>query len=324
MNFEQVLSLIKSDLEKVESKIQENFISDIKLIPVIGNYLFGGGGKRVRPILVLLTSKLCGYEGERSIMHSCVVEFIHTATLLHDDVVDGAEKRRGIPSANYMWGNQASVLVGDFLLARSFLMMSQDGSIPAMRSWSQASLYMAEGEVAQLINIRNVTLAEEEYYRVIEKKTAALISACCQVGAILGQEDGSKQEVLARFGQNIGMAFQLVDDALDYIANEGRLGKTIGKDLKEGNVTLPLICLLKRAKEGERSEIEAAAKSKQISDHQIQEITCLMKNYGGISYTFSKARNFAARAKQELANFDDSIYRDALLGLADYIVERDI
>lgn len=324
MNFEQVISLIKGDLEKVENKIQENFVSDIKLIPVVGNYLFGGGGKRIRPTLVLLTSKVCGYEGERSILHSCVVEFIHTATLLHDDVVDGAEKRRGIPSANYMWGNQASVLVGDFLLARSFLMMSQDGSLPAIRSWSQASLCMAEGEVAQLINIRNLTLTEEDYYRVIEKKTATLIAACCRVGAILGEKVGLEQEVLARFGLNIGMAFQLVDDALDYIAEEERLGKAIGKDLKEGNITLPLICLLKRAGERERARLEEAAKSKQISDQQIQEVIALMKDYGTISYTLSKARYFANKAKQELSDFDDSIYLDALLSVADYIVERDI
>ncbi len=208
MNFEGIIALIKGDLERVEHKIQENFISDVKLIPVIGNHLFGGGGKRIRPVLVLLSSKLCGYEGDRSILHSCVVEFIHTATLLHDDVVDGAEKRRGNPSANYVWGNQASVLVGDFLLARSFLMMSQDGSLPAMRSWSQASLCMAEGEVAQLINIRNLALNEEEYFHVVEKKTAALIASCCQVGAILGEMSSTMEQTLTNFGYFVGMAFR--------------------------------------------------------------------------------------------------------------------
>ncbi|MBI4595666.1 MAG: polyprenyl synthetase family protein [Candidatus Tectomicrobia bacterium] len=324
MNFEGIITLIKGDLEKVEHKIQDNFISDIKLIPVVGNHLFGGGGKRIRPILVLLSSKLCGYEGERSILHSCVVEFIHTATLLHDDVVDGAEKRRGIPSANYVWGNQASVLVGDFLLARSFLMMSLDGSLPAMRVWSQASLCMAEGEVAQLINIRNLALSEDEYFHVIEKKTAALISACCQVGAILGEMSSPMEEALTKFGYYVGMAFQLVDDALDYVAEEEKLGKAIGKDLREGNITLPLIYLLKKATEKERSEIITASKSKDITDDQVQHILNLMNNYETISYTLSRARNFANKAKKELAHFNDSIYLDALLGVADYIVEREI
>ncbi|MFQ5693608.1 MAG: polyprenyl synthetase family protein [Nitrospinota bacterium] len=327
MPYSEVLEHLQVDLDAAEEALRAYLESDVPLIPAIGHYLARGGGKRIRPTLVILASKLCGYEGRRYVTHSCVVEFIHTATLLHDDVVDASELRRGAPSANARWGNEASVLVGDYLFAKSLWLMAEDSDPKVIRAISDATVYLSEGEVLQLINEYNLASTEESYLEVIYRKTAALMSACCRVGAILGDAPPEVEEKLAEFGTNIGYAFQLVDDALDYAARSDRIGKPVGQDLSDGNVTLPLIHLYGSAGEEEKQFIrQVFFESKGVADGKLDPILQLMKKHGAIEYTMDRAGEFVERAQaaiQELPETVDPFYRNALLSLASFVVERD-
>lgn len=326
MEFKDVLQLLQGDLNRVEEYIKKNYQSDVTLIPTISSYLSNGGGKRLRPILVLTTSKLCGYNGgDRHIRYSCVVEFIHAATLLHDDVVDDADKRRGNLSANVKWGNNASVLVGDYLFSESLYLMSEEGDMRIINLISDASKKLAEGEVKQLVNKYDLTITEEEYLDVVHRKTAALISACCGIGSILGGVNSDKEKALISFGKNIGIAFQLIDDMLDYISSEVVIGKPVGKDLIEGKVTLPLIHLYREADEYERNELKEIISSNKITKKQLDRVISLMKSYGSMDYTINKAKNLIENAKNDIAHLRSNSpkkYFDTLILLADYIVER--
>ena len=324
MDFSDVLREFHDDLSQVEEAMQESLASDIELIPTIGRHLFSGGGKRVRPLLVLASARLCGYEGPRAIALGSVVELIHTATLLHDDVVDEADKRRGVPTANATWGNQASVLVGDFLFARSFSMMAADGDLRILQALARAVTHLAEGEVLQLVTTCKLTEDEDEYLTVVNRKTAALISAACRIGAILGGSPPAQVEAMSIFGREIGIAFQVVDDALDYMAEEERLGKTLGKDLMEGRVTLPLIHLHRNATAAERQRIGEILLDDNVTRQQVEEVVGMMKDYKAIDYTLQTASRYVAQAKQRLAVFDGSPAREALITIADYIVVRDL
>jgi octaprenyl-diphosphate synthase len=326
MEFKDVLQLLQGDLNRVEEYIKKNYQSDVTLIPTISSYLSNGGGKRLRPILVLTTSKLCGYNGgDRHIRYSCVVEFIHAATLLHDDVVDGSDKRRGNPSVNVKWGNNASVLVGDYLFSESLYLMSEEGDVRIINLISDATKKLAEGEVKQLVNKYDLTITEEEYLDVVHRKTAALISACCGIGSILGGVNSDKEKALISFGKNIGIAFQLIDDMLDYISSEVVIGKPVGKDLIEGKVTLPLIYLYREADEYERNELKEIISSNKITKKQLDRVISLMKSYGSMNYTINKAKIFIENAKNDIAHLRSTSpkqYFDTLMLLADYIVER--
>lgn len=326
MEFKDVLQLLQGDLNRVEEYIKKNYQSDVTLIPTISSYLSNGGGKRLRPILVLTTSKLCGYNGgDRHIRYSCVVEFIHAATLLHDDVVDGSDKRRGNPSVNVKWGNNASVLVGDYLFSESLYLMSEEGDVRIINLISDATKKLAEGEVKQLVNKYDLTITEEEYLDVVHRKTAALISACCGIGSILGGVNSDKEKALISFGKNIGIAFQLIDDMLDYISSEVVIGKPVGKDLIEGKVTLPLIHLYREADEYERNELKEIISSNKITKKQLDRAIFLMKSYGSMNYTINKAKIFIENAKNDIAHLRSTSpkqYFDTLMLLADYIVER--
>src|SRR5512137_357847 len=240
------LNLIGDDLKNVELQFKKDLQSDVALIRKVGEYVFSSGGKRIRPALLLLSAHLCDYHGDRHVPLASVVEFIHTATLLHDDVVDNANLRRGIASANTLWGNEASVLVGDFLFSKSFSLMVADGDLSILQVLSNATTLIAEGEVLQLVCTSDLEITEERYVEVIESKTAILISAACRAGAILGTATPEQEEALGHFGMNLGIAFQLMDDTLDYIASEEQFGKSIGHDLEEGKITLPLIHTLSR------------------------------------------------------------------------------
>lgn len=323
MQFQEVLEIISEDLHNVEAALKENTCSDVAMIPLISNYLSSTGGKRIRPILVLISSRLCNYWGEKGIIHSCIVEFIHTATLLHDDVVDGSDLRRGHPSANAKWGNEASILVGDFLFSKSFTLMANHSDFRIMRSLSRASLYMAEGEVMQLANHCNLTSSETHYLEVIKRKTASLLSSCCQIGAILGGAPPEREEALAEFGLKLGMAFQLVDDVLDYSAKEVRLGKPVGKDFNEGKVTLPLICLYNRCREDERVWICQHLGTGDLRRQELERLLGWMKSYCALESAMELARGQIAQAKERLSIFEDSLYLEALRSVADYIGDRD-
>jgi len=323
MRFQETLELLTNNLSQVERAIRNYAVSDVSLIPVITNYLADGGGKRIRPILVLICSRLCGYQEEKDIIHSCIVEFIHTATLLHDDVIDGSELRRGNPSVNSRWGEETSILLGDYLFSKSFCLLAKHSNFRVMESLSKASLNMAEGEISQLINSCNLSTPEGEYMEVIRRKTAELIASCCQIGAILGEAPLLQEKALTNFGLKIGTTFQLVDDVLDYSAEEKKLGKSIGKDFREGKVTLPLIRLYNRCSAGERNWIEDYLGNKYIKPEELGDLLKMMDSYGALESTMELAKSYVESAKEELKVFPDSLYLEALTSVADYIVSRD-
>ena len=323
MIFSEIMNLLSSDLEEVEKEIKKNFYSDVVLIPDVSEYLSSSGGKRIRPLLLLLSSRACGYSGHKAIKHSCVVEFIHTATLLHDDVVDGADVRRGNPSANSKWGNEASVLVGDFLFAKSFELMSSEEDTRIMKTMSEACTLLSEGEVLQLINLYNTDITEEEYLKVVFRKTAALIAASCKLGAILSDSPNHIIESFNSYGKNIGYSFQLIDDALDYTGNENETGKKIGNDLIDGNITLPLLHLLSSIDEIRKERLKKIIlESKVILEEDQSFVLKLMDEYDSVAYTRNLAKRYAENAKSSLSVIEKSENLDSLISLADFIVDR--
>ncbi|MBI5185995.1 MAG: polyprenyl synthetase family protein [Nitrospinae bacterium] len=323
MVFEDSVGLVKEELDAVEAALRKNFMSDVVMIPEISRYLSEGGGKRIRPLLLLTASKLCGYHnGDRPINISCVVEFIHSATLLHDDVVDEAHIRRGKASSNVKWGNEASVLVGDYLFSKSFQLVAQDNDFRILATISEASRRLIEGEVLQLTQRRSIFTTEKEYFDMVRRKTAALIASSCQAGAIIGKAPEETESALFRYGDQIGMAFQLIDDLLDYISEEEKLGKPARNDLREGHITLPLIRLLARAGEKEKKMIKGIVSSDEGIMDGAAKVLDLMEKYAVVEYTIEKAREFVREGKKEIAGLPPSIYLDSLFAIADYVVEK--
>ncbi len=319
---DQVLRLLDGDLRRVEAQFKEDLTSEVPLIRKVGEYVLGSGGKRMRPLMLLLAARLAGYRGDAHIGLASVVEFIHTATLLHDDVVDGAVLRRGNASANSVWGNEASVLVGDFLFAKSFSIMVRGGNLGVLKALSDATTQMAEGEVQQLISTCDLDLDEESYLGVVRNKTAILIAAACRVGGILGGIDPTREEALAAFGMDLGMAFQLMDDALDYVADQEEFGKAKGHDLAEGKMTLPLIHVLRHCSDEERQRVAAVIEVDELSDNDLNDVIALIDRYQGIAYTRQRASELVASAKTHLAVFNDGAEKSALHTVADYVVSR--
>lgn len=318
-----VLALLHDDMEAVEARFREHLQSDVPLINQVGQYVLSSGGKRIRPMLLLLAARLCGYRGVNHVELAGVVEFIHTATLLHDDVVDSAELRRGNRSANSVWGNQTSVLVGDFLFAKTFSIMVGCGNLDVLRLLSETTTRMAEGEVQQLLNTCDLELDEVRYLDVIRSKTAILIAAACEVGAVLAEASEEQIRALRQFGLEIGIAFQLMDDALDYTAEQEAFGKEKGHDLAEGKMTLPLIHVLSRVDDLQRQEIARIVESEELSASDLDFVCDLIDNHDGISYTRNKAAERIGLAKQELQIFTVGPEREALEALADYVVARE-
>lgn len=319
---EQILKLIETDLSKLERSIEELVTTRVSFITNIIHHIIKSGGKRVRPILVMLTSRLCGYDGERHIPYAAIVEFIHTATLLHDDVVDNAVTRRGSSSANTIWGNEASVLVGDFLYAKSFELMAEEGNQEITRIMAVTTKALSEGEILELIKTSDIDTTEEEYYEIIGNKTAVLFAVACEIGAILSGISSNKRDALRDFGYNLGMAFQLQDDVLDYTSHDKILGKQVGTDLKEGKVTLPLIHMLRQVKENEKKSVERILDKSNVTVKDFEKIRNLIDKYGGIAYTMDTTRRFTEKAKKGLDVFGASPYKDALLSLTYYMLSR--
>jgi octaprenyl-diphosphate synthase len=316
------LDIIGEDLKLVELQFRKDLQSDVPLIRKVGEYVLSSGGKRIRPALLLLAARLCGYDADKAVPLASVVEFIHTATLLHDDVVDSATLRRGIASANTLWGNEASVLVGDFLFSKSFSLMVGVGSMDILRVLSDATTVIAEGEVMQLLCTGEIDLTEEQYINVVRSKTAILMSAACEAGAILGAASQSQQQALADYGMNLGIAFQLMDDILDYVATEEEFGKSIGHDLEEGKITMPLIRTLSRCNDSERAIIASVVEKDEMSLDDFRSVSGLVKQYGGIEYTVEHARSYINRCKCHLEMFQASPVHNALISLSDYVVTR--
>jgi octaprenyl-diphosphate synthase len=308
----------------VEKFIEEQQQSYVHLIPEITGYIINSGGKRLRPLLLMVSSDLCDYRGDRRYSIAAVIEFIHTASLLHDDVIDHATIRRGKTSANNLWGNSATVLVGDYLYAKAFKVLAEDKDPAVQKLLSITTTTMTEGEIIQLIKMGEINNSEREYLSVIEKKTAMLISAACALGAMLAKVSESKIEALTRYGMRLGMAYQLTDDALDYVAEEEEFGKAIGMDLKEGKTTLPLIRTLKKCSSHERALINSVLGKEEVQDNEIKEIISLINEYKGIEYAVEKAKEYVWEAKKFIESFKDKAPRDALFAISDYIVERKI
>jgi octaprenyl-diphosphate synthase len=318
----RLITLVASDLQECNRAIVARMDSKVALIPQLAAHLVAAGGKRIRPLLTLAAARMCGYEGARHVNLAACVEFIHTATLLHDDVVDESLLRRGLASANAVFGNKASVLVGDFLFARAFQMMVTDGSLQVLAILSRAAATIAEGEVLQLTTQNDLSTDEGQYLDVIRGKTAALFAAACEVGAVVADRPAAEAEALAAYGTHIGMAFQLVDDALDYAADQATLGKTVGDDFREGKVTLPVLVAYAAGDETARAfwrrTIEDSEQTEADLDHAMQ----LIAASAAIGATLARAASFAEDAKQALSIFPASQYRAALEAVADYTVNR--
>jgi len=324
MQIQDVFSAYKDDLQQIEKHLNRYITSEVKLIPEVSHHLLDSGGKRFRPLLLLISSRLCGYSGEDRFPLAAVIEFIHTASLLHDDVIDQATIRRGRTSANNIWGNAASVLVGDFLYSKAFKLMSEIGNIAVIRLISKITNIMSEGEVFQLMKCGDINMTEDEYLSIIEKKTAVLISAACASGAILGSAAPDKIESMEQFGCKIGMAFQITDDTLDYMAKEEDFGKSIGKDLEEGKMTLPLIYALGQCTGAEKEKAKELIAGKENYQQAAQEILSMIHKYQGIDYSMQYADKLIREAQAKLNVFADSPEKNQLHAVAEYILSRKI
>lgn len=319
---ESVRLLVQPELEEVNRLIIERMQSPVEMIPVLAQHLIAAGGKRVRPMLTLLSANLCGYRGQRHMGLAACVEFIHTATLLHDDVVDESDLRRGRSTANAVWGNKAPVLVGDFLFSRSFQLMVADGSLRVLEILANASAVIAEGEVAQLITANDTATTEQAYLDVISAKTAALFRAACQVGAVIAERPATEEEALASYGQNLGIAFQLIDDALDYSAKEALLGKTVGDDFREGKITLPILVAYERGDESERQFWRTTLEDLRQEPTDLERAQSLLYRHGALELTVQRARGFGDAARRALSVFPYSRHKQALLDLVDFCIDR--
>ncbi|GAA0421017.1 octaprenyl diphosphate synthase [Cocleimonas flava] len=324
MDYKTIQNLVESDMKAVDALIQQRLQSDVVLVNQLSHYIINSGGKRLRPMLALLMARACGYEGNKHVDIAAIVEFIHTATLLHDDVVDESDMRRGKDTANNVWGNQAAVLVGDFLYSRAFEMMVDVNEMRVMNIMASTTNIIAEGEVLQLLNINDAETSEERYLEVIYSKTAKLFEAACQLGAVLSGLSEEDEVVVAKFGTHLGTAFQLVDDILDYSADSDEMGKNVGDDLAEGKPTLPLIYALSESEKNGNTE-DADMIRKAIEEgglDLIEEITSIIKKTKSLEYTIEVAKKETTLATDCLKVLPDSEFKSALSNLANYSLSR--
>jgi len=320
MQLEVIRAPVEQDLRSVDQTIVQRLASDVVLVNQISQYIIGGGGKRLRPLSVVLAARACGYQGDKHHSAAAIIEFIHTSTLLHDDVVDGSSLRRGRDTANHVFGNQASVLVGDYLYSRSFQMMVELDDMRIQAVMADATNTIAEGEVLQLMNAHDPETTEQRYLEVIYRKTAKLFEAGAQIAAILSGSPPPLEQAMVEYGRRLGTAFQLVDDVLDYKASAQELGKNLGDDLAEGKPTLPLIFALSQASAADAATLRAAVENGALDD--LERITRLIEASGGIEYTARMARDEKDRAIAALAAVPASRYRDSLAALAEFAVAR--
>ncbi len=317
-----LLALVSEDMEAINRIILDKAVSDVEMIPELAHHLIDSGGKRLRPMLALASAKLCGYTGNGHVRTAAAVEFMHTATLLHDDVVDESGTRRGKKTARMIWGNQASVLVGDFLLGQAFKMFVDVGSLSVLRIMSNAAATIAEGEVMQLAAAKNTSTTEDDYLAIINAKTAALFTAASEAGAALASRPQEEQAALRSYGKNLGLAFQLVDDALDYSGDSANLGKSVGDDFREGKITLPLILSFRRGTSEERQFWNRTIAEGDIKDGDLEQAIASMKKHKAIEATFERARSYGAVARDALAIFPKSTEKDALEQVIAFCIGR--
>jgi octaprenyl-diphosphate synthase len=323
-SLDPLLALCADEMARIDREIAMRMRSSVALVPELANHLVGAGGKRLRPLLTVAAARLCGYAGddERHIKLATCVEFIHSATLLHDDVVDASGLRRGKPTANTVWGDKASVLVGDFLFTRSFELMVEVGSLDILGVLSRASSTIAEGEVLQLVTQRNMSTPEATYLEVIKGKTARLFAAAAEVGAMVAGRRGAERVALESYGMNLGIAFQLVDDALDYSGREAQLGKSVGDDFREGKITLPVILAFLRGAKVEREFWKRTIEALDQRDGDLAQAQMLIERHSALADTLERARHYGAMARDALGLFPDSPLKAALLEAVDFAIDR--
>ena len=319
---EPLVELVQADMDRVNELILSKAGSDVSMIPEVASHLISSGGKRLRPMLTLAAARMSGYRGDSHVRLAASVEFMHTATLLHDDVVDESELRRGKLAARMLWGNQASVLVGDFLLGQAFRMMVEVGSLDALDVLSTAAAVIAEGEVMQLSAAKNMTTTEDEYLAVIRAKTAALFSAAAEVGPIIAGHGRAERSAFRSYGTNLGLAFQLIDDALDYGGSSADLGKKVGDDFREGKITLPVVLAYRRGSDTERAFWQRVLERAEITDGDLERAIGLLRSHHAIEDTVERARHYGSVARDALAPFQDTAYKGALLEVVDFCIER--
>ncbi|MCK0206901.1 polyprenyl synthetase family protein [Starkeya koreensis] len=321
-SIEGIVNLVRADMDRVNALILSRTGSQVTMIPEVAQHLISSGGKRLRPMLTVATGTLAGYEGEGAVKLAASVEFMHTATLLHDDVVDDSEMRRGKLAARMLWGNEASVLVGDFLLGQAFRMMIEVGNMRALDILSNAAVVIAEGEVAQLAAAKNIATDEEAYLAVIRGKTAELFAAACEVGPVLAGRAPAEQAACRDYGMNLGIAFQLVDDVLDYGGSKAALGKNVGDDFREGKITLPIVLAVRSADEEERGFWRRCLEEGEIGEGDLERALALLTRHGALTETIERARAYGAAAKQALEVFPDSPAKAALIDVVDFCIAR--
>jgi octaprenyl-diphosphate synthase len=321
-SIERLVELVAPDMERVNATILSRTGSDVTMIPEVANHLISSGGKRLRPMLTLAMGQLAGYSGEGHIKFAAAVEFMHTATLLHDDVVDESDMRRGKPAARLLWGNEASVLVGDFLLGQAFKMMVEVGNLRALDILSSAAAVIAEGEVMQLAAAKNTATSEDEYLAVIRAKTAELFAAACEVSPVLAGRPKTEQTAARSYGMNLGIAFQLIDDALDYSGKSAKLGKNVGDDFREGKITLPVVLAYRRGSNIEREFWDRTLAQGEVRDNDLDNAMALMVKHRAIEDTISRARHYGEIATDALALAADSQMKQALLEAVAFCVSR--
>lgn len=314
---------VRADLEAVEREYARQVQSQVDVIPQIGTYIQQSGGKRVRPAVLLMAARLCGYTGPRAILNAAVVEFIHTATLVHDDIIDDAEVRRGRTAVHSRWGNDVTVLAGDFLYIKSMAMALTQDTLDIVRMLCDVTLRMIEGEIYQLTKNGVVDLVEEEHFEIIRRKTAYLFGGCAQIGGMLGEVGGEKETALREYGFNLGITFQLVDDLLDFTGEAEALGKPIGGDLREGKITLPIIHLMAHGGAEAQGLVRRIVQDRHVAPEEWSRIKALLAEHQSIEYAYDRAVEFGESAKRHLRVFQPSPERDALMALADYVLHRD-
>lgn len=323
VNLAQIFESISEDLEKVEREFARHVESRVELIPQIGRYIQHSGGKRVRPAVLLMAARLGGYRGEPAILYASVVEFIHTATLVHDDIIDDSELRRGRLSVRSQWGNDITVLLGDYLYIKSMALALTQDSLDVIRVLCDVTLRMIEGELYQLTKTGDINILEEEHFEIIRRKTACLFGGCAQIGGMLGDVKDEEKVALREYGFNLGISFQLVDDLLDFTADETILGKPVGGDLREGKITLPIIYLMQNGDQDSSKLIGEAANNREATAEVLGEILRLMNKHDVIDLAYRKAVEYATKAKDCLEVFPSSSEKDALMALPDYVLARD-
>ncbi len=314
---------VRADLEAVEREFERQVQSKVAVIPEIGKYIQKSGGKRVRPAVLLMAARLCGYTGPRAVLNAAVVEFIHTATLVHDDIIDDADLRRGQESVHSRWGNDVTVLAGDFLYIKSMAMALTQDTLEVVRLLCDVTLRMIEGEIYQLTKNGVVDLTEDEHFEIIRRKTAYLFAGCAQIGGMLGEAGEARELELREYGFNLGVMFQLIDDLLDFTGEAETIGKPIGGDLREGKVTLPIIHLLKHGGPDADTLIRTMVAQRHVTAEEWSRLKAMLAEHRSIEYAYARALGFGEAAKRHLKVFPDSAERDALMALADYVLYRD-